>query len=260
MKVRILGCGGSGGVPLASGSWGDCDPANPRNLRTRPSILVEQGDFRVLVDTGPDMRMQLVAAGAGPIDAIFYTHAHADHAHGIDDVRALNNASGRVLDAYGSAATMADLQARFAYVFRRVEPRPGNFYIHPQLIAHVVDGPFHAGPFRIVPFDQAHGRVVSTGYRFGPFAYSTDVAALEEEAFAALEGVAVWVVDCLRFDPHPTHAHFERTMRWIERVKPRLAVLTHMNHTLDYDTVSARLPPGVVAGYDGMEIDVTTYL
>lgn len=254
MRVTILGCGGSGGVPLIGNDWGACNPDNPRNRRLRVSILVEEGDTRVLVDTSPDLRQQLLAADVARLDAVLFTHAHADHVNGIDDLRAVNRHMRAPLDIYGSPQTIQDLRARFDYVFGEVEP--GHGYYKPVLVPHEVTGPFTVGEMEIVPFEQDHGFSTTTGYRFGPFAYSTDVVRLSERAFAVLEGVRLWIVDCLRYEPHDTHANLETALAWIHRVKPSRAVLTHMNFTVDYDDLAARLPAGVVPAHDGMVLEV----
>src|SRR5690606_1681647 len=242
MRVTILGCGGSFGVPLIGGHWGACDPTNPKNRRRRVSILVEEGDTTLLVDTTPDMREQLLDADGKRVDAVLYTHAHADHSHGLNDLRALAHLMGRPIDIYGNAATLADLTTSFAYAFRTDE----NAVYKRIVVAHEITGPLRLGGVDVVPFEQDHGFGAKTlGFRFGRVAYSTDVVELDDAAFRALEGVEIWIVDCLRFEPHPTHAHFERTMSWIERVKPRRAVLTHMNQAMDYEEVRRRCPPGV---------------
>jgi phosphoribosyl 1,2-cyclic phosphate phosphodiesterase len=253
MKVTVLGCGGSGGVPLANGSWGACNPDNPRNRRRRVSVLVQNQGSNILIDTSPDLRLQLLDAKVSRIDAVLYTHDHADHCHGIDELRALSyDKNSQPIDAYGSAASMAALQQRFAYIFGQVEGSVSGLY-KPVLRAHEITGPFLAGGLPVVPFDQDHGYgAVSTGYRIGDFAYSTDLVELPAAAKAALAGLDLWIVDCLRFEPHPTHTHFERTLAWIAELKPRRAILTHLNHTMDYDDVARRCPPGVEAGYDGL--------
>jgi len=254
IKATILGCGGSHGVPLIGNRWGDCDPANPRNRRRRPSIFVEAEGVNILVDTGPDLRAQLLDAEIDRIDAVLYTHAHADHTHGIDDIRAIANFRKLCIPAYAEPDVMSYVQAKFGYIFKASEKLAS---LYPAVMeAHTFDGPFDAAGFRVVPFDQDHGICRSTGFRFGPFAYSTDVVNLGDDAFAALAGVEVWIVDCLRERAHPTHAHLEKTLSWIERVGPRRAILTHMNHQTDYDVLAAKLPDGVEPGYDGMVIEI----
>lgn len=258
MRVTILGCGGSGGVPLADGTpgghWGACDPGNPRNRRRRVSIYLRQGDTACLVDTSPDLRLQILEAGIDRLDAVFFTHAHSDHAHGLDDLRALVYRRDAPIDAYMDAKTRAALTRRFAYAFVSSHD-PDSFYgalLNDRLIC---DG-CRIGPIPVTAFAQGHGRDTTLGYRFGPVAYSTDVASLDEAAFAALDGVSLWIVDCLRERPHPTHSWLAQTLEWIARVRPRRAVLTHMNHETDYETLAALCPAGVEPGYDGMVLDV----
>jgi phosphoribosyl 1,2-cyclic phosphate phosphodiesterase len=257
MKVTLLGCGGSQGVPNSAGEWGDCDPADPRNRRLRPSVLVETeamaGEKRViLIDSGPDLREQLLSARTNSIDAVLYTHAHADHVHGIDDLRAINKAMGRPIPIWATPAVMAVLQERFAYALQGGE---GGFY-RPTLLPNVFDGAFEAAGVPVVPFEQDHGFTVTTGFRIGDFAYSTDVVQLDEAAFAVLQGVTTWIVDCVRLAPHPTHSHLERTLGWIRRIAPKQAVLTHMDGSLDYAALAALLPAGVEPGRDGLVLQV----
>lgn len=256
MRVTVLGSGGSGGVPLIGGYWGRCDPANPRNRRRRVSILIEAHGTAILVDTSPDLRAQLLDAGVAHLDAVLYTHDHADHCHGIDDLRFLRRAPAPPIPAYGTAATLKALDERFGYAFRQSTGGSGTLY-RPILAAHAIDGPFAVGAARIVPFEQDHGLgSVTTGYRVGAMAYSTDVVDLSDAAFEALRGIELWIVDCLRVEPHPTHAHLDRTLGWIDRVKPKRAILTHLNHTLDYDELARACPPGVEPAYDGLVLEV----
>jgi phosphoribosyl 1,2-cyclic phosphate phosphodiesterase len=256
MRITMLGCGGSQGVPTAAGDWGLCDPVDPRNRRRRVSLLIEAGEGdalrRLLIDTTPDFRDQMIDAGIRHLDAVLYTHAHADHLHGIDDLRAFNRAMGRPIPIWASEATLADIHRRFGYA---IGTPPGSFY-RPTLIPHLFDGPFEAAGFGIIPFDQDHGFSRSTGFRIGDFAYSTDVVTLSDMDFELLAGVSVWIVDCVRIEPHPTHSHLERTLEWIAKVKPERAVLTHMDITLDYASLAKRLPPGVIPGHDGLVIDL----
>ena len=258
MKVTLLGCGGSQGVPNSAGEWGNCDPADPRNRRRRPSVLVEtetpEGERRtILIDTGPDLREQLLAARTRWIDAVLYTHAHADHVHGIDDLRAINKAMGRPIPIWATSIVLATLKERFAYA---LEGGEGGFY-RPTLVPNAFDGPFDAVGVEVVPFEQDHGFTMTTGFRIGDFAYSTDVVQLSEAAFAALAGIRLWIVDCVRVaPPHPTHSHLERTLDWIRRVGPDRAVLTHMDQSLDYAALAALLPDGVEPGQDGLVIEL----
>jgi phosphoribosyl 1,2-cyclic phosphate phosphodiesterase len=212
--------------------------------------MVEQDGARVLIDASPDLRYQLLRARIGDVSAVLFTHVHADHVHGIDDLRAVKRRRGVEIDVYGSTETIDLLRKRFAYAFE------GAGFYTPTLRGHVVEGPFTVAGIQVTPFDQGHGDETTTGYRLGPVAYSTDVDRLEAAAFGELEGVEVWIVDCLRMSAHPTHAHFDRTLEWIERVRPRRAVLTHLGISMDYAALAARCPEGVEPAFDGMVIDV----
>jgi len=257
VKVTVLGCGSSGGTPLVGpDGWADIDRNDPKNRRRRPSIFVETDEIRILVDTSPDLRVQLIDAEIWDVDAILYTHAHADHVNGIDDIRSLNHHAGGPIDAYASPDTLETLQERFAYVFepyRKVNPQ----FWRPCLTPHVIDGPLHLGDLEILSYTQEHGRMPSLGFRFGKFAYSTDVKTLSDEAFALLDGIDTWIVDTLGEFVHPTHSHLEQTLGWIERLKPRRTILTHMGHRVDYARFRAKLPDGVEPAYDGMVIEIT---
>ena len=256
MKITLLGCGSSGGTPLLGpNGWADIDRNDPRNLRRRPSIIVETENTRILVDTSPDMRAQLLDAEVWQVDAILFTHAHADHVNGIDDIRTLNFHHGGAIDAHASAQTIDILQERFAYIFepyREVNPQ----FWRPCLNPVVIDGAFTIGDIEIQPFEQEHGRMPSLGFRFGSFGYSTDVKSLPEEAFAVLDGIEVWIVDALGETPHPTHSHVDQTLEWIARVSPKRAVLTHLSNRTDYARLAARLPAGVEPGIGGMVIQI----
>jgi phosphoribosyl 1,2-cyclic phosphate phosphodiesterase len=258
MRVTILGSGAASGVPMIGNLWGDCDPANPKNRRRRASILVEERDTALLVDTGPDVRDQLIDAGVMRLDAILYTHTHADHTHGIDEIRALNRLQRSVIDAYGTEDDLNHLLNKFSYIF---DP-PGEYkgkvaFYKPCLEARAITHgqSLIIGGIEVLPYAQDHGFMVSTGYRFGPAAYTTDAVNLPEAAFEALSGVDTWIVGCLQREPHPTHAHFDRIMEWIERVGPRRAVLTHLSFRLDYTELSKELPDHILAGYDGMVLE-----
>jgi len=264
VKLTVLGCGGSGGVPVAGreagGSWGQAKPDNPKNRRSRVSVLVEgEGASpgtraQILIDTSPDLRQQILANDITTLDAVLFTHAHADHCHGLDELRGLVYSRRQPIDAYMDEQTKTALTARFAYAFASSRD-PDNLY-PPLLVDHVIRAPFRIGGIRVTPFVQQHGKETTLGFRCGDIAYSTDASGLDEQAFAALAGVKIWVVDCLRDEPHPTHAHFAQALEWIERVKPERAVLTHMNERLDYDDLFSRCPPGVEPGYDGLTIEV----
>lgn len=259
LEVTILGCGSSGGVPRADGDWGVCDPAEPRNFRTRCSMLVRrlgEGDqTTAIVDTSPELRIQSARAGVKRCDAVLLTHDHADQVHGLDDVRAFYLRQQARIPCWMDAATDATMMRRFGYIFegeggypaicdRRLIPAHG--------VDWQVDGPSGAIPVRT--FDQDHGGVRSVGYRFGDIAYSSDVVGLDDAAFEALADLDVWIVDALRRRPHPTHAHLELALEWIARVKPRRAILTNMHIDLDFRQLAAELPEGVEPGYDGLTI------
>ena len=261
MQVVLLGTGGSAGVPLiggadGGGNWGACDPNEPRNRRTRASIVVQGSDGTLLVDTSPDMRDQLLRCRIPRVDAILFTHAHADHIVGIDDARILNRIVGRPLEAFATKATLEELTRRFAYAFRPWEPP--NFF-RPVLEARAVapgETQTIAG-MAVRLFDQDHGFSRSLGLRIGGFGYSTDVVGLDDAAFEALAGVDTWVVDCfLRHGPHKTHADLDTALAWARRVGARRTILTHMGTDMDWGWMAANLPEGVEAAHDGMVIGI----
>lgn len=263
MRVTVLGTGSSAGVPMiggpdGAGDWGACDPAEPRNRRTRSSIAIENDDGqRLLVDTSPDLREQLLACRIPQVDAILYTHSHADHITGIDDVRILNRIVQRPLTAYATQATLDEVTKRFGYAFRPWKP-PG-FY-RPVLLPEVIEAgqTIETAGLSVRLFRQDHGSMETLGLRVGGFGYSTDVVRLDDAAFAALDGVDTWVVGCfLRKGPHWTHADLAQVLQWVERVRPRRAVLTHMSSDMDWAWLRDNLPPHVEPGYDGMVLDVT---
>jgi phosphoribosyl 1,2-cyclic phosphate phosphodiesterase len=253
MKVIVLGCGASWGVPAIGPDWGRCDQTDPRNRRRRCSLLVESRGSVLLIDMAPDLREQLLAANVARLDAVLLTHAHADHLHGIDDIRIVNQLIGKALPIYTSPEALAEVERRFGYALLPVPDKP---LYRPALIGRPIDGPFTAAGVRIVPIAQDHGYSMSLGFRIGPVAYSTDVTALDETAFAELAGTEIWIVDCMRREPHPTHSHLAKTLAWIDRVRPRRAILTHMDQSLDYRELCAELPGGVEPGYDGLTIEL----
>jgi phosphoribosyl 1,2-cyclic phosphate phosphodiesterase len=265
LVATILGCGSSPGVPRIGNDWGACDPTEPKNRRLRCSLLVERigADGRktvVLVDTGPDVRAQLLGAGVDRLDAVLYTHAHADHSHGIDDLRVFWQDSERRVDVYADAATLARFDQAFAYCFRTL---PGSFY-PPILEAHEItagqafsiEGP--GGPIEFLPYRQVHGDIHSLGFRIGGLAYSCDVSALPDETLPHLADLDTWIVDALRYRPHPSHFSLRETLAWIERLTPRRAILTHMHIDLDYQRLKRELPPGVEPAFDGMTVEIQT--
>jgi len=266
LEVRILGCGSSGGVPRLGENgpfWGACDPSNPKNRRSRCSILVTrrapEGETRLLVDTSPDLREQLLAACVGRLDAVLITHDHADQLHGIDDLRVVAMNMKRRLDVWSDIHGLAGVRKKFGYCFAT----PVGSDYPPILNAHQIAEPFSpfalggaGGTIPVLAFRMGHGKIESLGYRFGPIAYSSDADTLDERAFTALAGVECWIVDALRYTPHPSHSHVARTLEWIERVKPKRAVLTNLHVDLDYETLRRELPPTVEPAYDGMTISI----
>ncbi|HXJ01265.1 MAG TPA: MBL fold metallo-hydrolase [Micropepsaceae bacterium] len=265
LQATILGCGSSAGVPRlggpdGTGDWGACDPENPKNRRRRCSLLVRRGGTAVLVDTSPDMREQLLAARVAHLDAVLMTHPHADQTNGIDDLRPLNFLMRRRVDMYADAAALAHLKRQFSYCF---ETPFGSEY-PPIITGHIIPEPFSpfaltgvGGPIPVLAFWQQHGPVKSLGFRFGGLAYSSDVSGLDENAFAVLEGVDTWIVDALRYTPHPTHANIATALSWIERVKPRRAILTNLHIDVDYAELAAQLPAGIEPAFDGMIVDAS---
>lgn len=258
LDFTILGCGSSGGVPRLGGHWGACDPANPKNHRRRCSMLVERhangGTTRVLIDTSPDMRAQLLDAGIGSLDAVVWTHGHADHTNGIDDLRQIVFNTRRRLAVWADVPTQEQLVARFAYAFVQPEGSP----YPPILDMHTIDGDIavqgDGGPLTLTPFRANHGNIDALGFRIGPLAYLPDAVDIPEESWPVLEGLDTWVVDALRHKPHPTHAHLALTLDWIARARPARAVLTNMHNDLDHDAVAAETPPHVTPAHDGMAL------
>ncbi|WP_181017917.1 MBL fold metallo-hydrolase [Sneathiella aquimaris] len=250
MKVRILGCGTSGGVPRIGNDWGACDPNEPKNRRSRCSILVENEGTKVLIDTSPDMRNQLLDADVGKLDGVVWTHEHADQCHGIDELRVLAIRNRERVKVWGNKVTLDVLMRRFDYCFQQLDGSP-----YPAILEeHFIDGPFDIGNINFIPFDQDHGSVISLGFRMGNIGYSNDLVNLDDNGFDILKGVDTWIVDAMRYTPHPTHVNLETALKWIERLKPRRAILTNMHVDLDYQTLLKELPAGVEPAYDGMEI------
>jgi len=260
-RLTVLGCGSSGGVPRVGSMWGACDPTNPRNRRRRCSVLVEkrgrEGATVVLVDTSPDLREQLLSVRASWLDGVLFTHDHADHTHGIDDLRMVAYAMKRRIDVYADAVTRESLLCRFAYCF---ETPPGSSY-PPILVAHeiapgqrfTISG--KGGDIDVTAVPQLHGDIASLGFRFSGLAYSPDTSDIPPEAVPQLEGLDVWIVDALRHQPHPSHFHVARALEWVKRLRPKRTILTHMTGELDFERLSRELPPGVEPAYDGMVIE-----
>ena len=260
LEYVILGCGSSGGVPRADGDWGACDPSNPKNARSRCSLMVRrrspagpEQETTVLIDTSPDLRLQTAAAGVKRVDAVLFTHDHADQTAGIDDLRAFFLRHRRRTPCYMDANTRGNIMRRFTYVFEGEGGYPAICDPEPvpdHGAAWVIEGP--SGAIPVTTFEQDHGDIKSIGYRIGNVAYSSDVVGLPEASFEALKGVRVWIVDALRYRPHPTHATVEQALGWIERVRPDRAILTNLHVDLDYETLKRELPDGVEPAYDGL--------
>jgi phosphoribosyl 1,2-cyclic phosphate phosphodiesterase len=259
-SFTILGSGSSGGVPRPALGWGACDPSNPKNRRRRTSLLVERRDgasvTRVLVDTSPDLREQLLEAEVDWLDAVLFTHEHADHTHGIDDLRGLFIHRRRRVDVYLDEPTSKVLRARFGYCF---EAPVGSEY-PPIVTEHrlqagqsiTVDG--EGGPITALPVLQEHGDIRSLGFRFGRLAYSCDLSGLPEASVTALPGTEVWIVDALRYRPHPSHFSVDDALGWIARIKPARAILTNLHSDLDYNELRSKLPPHVEPAFDGLKV------
>lgn len=266
LRVTLLGSGSSGGVPRATGEWGKCDPNEPKNRRSRCALLLQlwqgaagpaQAATTVLIDTPPDLRLQLAAASPAHIDAVILSHDHADQTNGFDDLRAYFQKQRRTIPVWMDERTAATFLVRFGYAFRSlggypaIARRAGR--IAP-LSPITIEGP--GGAMDLLPLEQEHGFSKSLGFRVGGFAYSNDLVAMPEASFAALAGLELWIVDALRETPHPTHTHLGQSLDWIARLKPRRAVLTNMHIDLDYQSLKARLPQGVEPGYDGWSVDL----
>jgi phosphoribosyl 1,2-cyclic phosphate phosphodiesterase len=260
-RFTIMGCGSSPGVPRVGNDWGKCDPANPRNRRQRAGALLERkeeaGTTTVLIDTGPDLREQLLRADVRKVDGVLYTHDHADHTHGIDDLRMIAYFMRRRVPVWADAPTKVSLLGRFGYCFATP---PGGSY-PPILTVHDIHPPQPVriegagGPVEAIPVVQEHGDVPSLGFRFGTIAYSPDISGLSAGSARLLEGLDVWIVDALRYTPHPSHFSVSQTLEWIEKVGAKRAILTHLHIDLDYELLKRELPAHVEPAYDGMTIE-----
>ncbi|MEI7669466.1 MAG: MBL fold metallo-hydrolase [Pseudomonadota bacterium] len=255
MKITILGSGASYGVPVVGCSCKTCKSNNPKNKRKRVSVLVESATTKILIDTPPDLKQQAIDNDITSISAVIYTHDHADHLHGIDDLRIFNQLQGGILDIYGDEKTLSKIREKFPYIFR-VPQQFNNIWLKPSLNQITINPPekFVIGDIEIQPFWQEHGPNRTLGFRFGNFAYSTDVNGLSEEAMQILAGVDTWVVDCLGYRKALTHAHLEMTLGWIDQLKPRVSYLTHMSHDFDYDALASELPENVFPAFDGLVV------
>jgi phosphoribosyl 1,2-cyclic phosphate phosphodiesterase len=262
LKFTILGCGSSGGVPRPALGWGDCDPNNSKNRRRRTSLLVERrganGVTRVLIDTSPDLREQLIDADVDWLDGVLYSHEHADHTHGIDDLRSLFIKQRRRIDVYLDDHTAKMMHARFGYCFKSP---PGSEYPpivteHRLTAGRAISIAGKGDTITALPLLQQHGDIASFGFRFGNLAYSCDLSDMPPESAAALTGLDVWIVDALRYRPHPSHFSLADALAWIERIKPRRAILTNLHADLDYDVLRAKLPAHVEPAFDGITLEV----
>ncbi|MBF0248403.1 MAG: MBL fold metallo-hydrolase [Alphaproteobacteria bacterium] len=257
MRVTVLGCGSSAGTPSVEAGWGACDPDNPKNRRTRPSLFVEHAGKSILIDTSPDLREQLLRHDIRRIDAVLYTHAHSDHLHGIDDLRGINRLMSAAIPAYMDAQTHASIRERFGYVLEPLA-EDATMYYKSTLIAHEVrhGERFQAAGIEVTAIEQDHAYVGTLGFRIGDFAYSTDLIAMHEEGFDLLNGIKVWMLGTFTDKPHPTHLDVGRALEWIARVKPERAYLTHLSFGLDHQTLQDTLPDTVFVAYDGLGVDV----
>ncbi len=262
LRLTILGCGSSPGTPRITGDWGSCDPSNPRNRRLRAAALIERisatGRTVVAIDTGPDFRAQMIAAEVRHLDGVVYTHAHADHIHGIDDLRGFFLTQRQRIGVHADTATMERLREGFGYCFEA--PAGSNYppIVEPHIIDHsadfTIDG--EGGPITFRPLPQQHGGIVTLGFRMGPIAYCPDVSGFPESTAANLEGLALLVIDALQHQPHPSHFSLGEALEWIERLKPGKALLTHMHIGLDYDATMRETPGHVEPSYDGQVFEI----
>ena len=264
IRATVLGCGSSGGVPRIGGRWGECDPANPRNRRRRCSLLVERigadGVTRLLIDTGPDLVAQMLDAGVAELDAVLYTHAHADHIHGIDDLRQIVYNMARIMPVWADAPTTAALRERFGYIFDTPE---GSCY-PPVAALNLIDGPMRfdgaGGTIDVTPFEVDHGGMPALGFRLsagaGALVYLPDVHQIPDAAWPVISDCDIFICDALRRTPHPSHAHLELTLEWIAQSRARRGVITNMHIDLDYADVMAETPDHVIPAHDGLVLEL----
>lgn len=252
MKLTILGCGTSSGVPRIGNDWGSCDPGQSRNRRTRASIIVEGGETRILVDTGPDLRQQLLDTEIDRIDHVIWTHEHSDHCHGIDELRQMYSPAKGPVACHARPRTLSEIQQRFSFAFKGVGPYPSY------AIAYMLPHRTRLGAIAVQAADMPHGSISTAALRFEygskVIAYTTDFTSLPSQATDCVRDVDIWVVDALRKREHPTHPHLNQVLGWIEQFRPNRAILTHMDNSMDYQTLRAELPDHVEPGFDGMEI------
>lgn len=265
LVIRILGCGSSGGVPRIGNNWGVCDPDEPKNRRTRSSILVTRnsikGRTRVLVDTSPDLREQLLAAKCSHLDAVLYTHDHADQCHGLDDLRPIAYATRRQVPVYMNDATRKTLHERFRYAFFQAENSVYPAILNDHLMPpdnqwSEINGEGGVIPFK--PFEVDHGpNFKAQGFRIGNLVYTPDISDIPDASLSSLNDLDIWIIDALRLDPHPTHFNLETALAWIKRMQPHRAILTNLHVDMDYQTLCSDLPVGIVPAFDGMEVEVS---
>ena len=256
LSFTILGCGSSGGVPRLGGNWGDCDPNNSKNQRLRCSLLVEQigndGTTRVLIDTSPDMRYQLLKSNIGKLDGVVYTHGHADHVHGIDDLRMIFFNMRRKINVWADEKTQKALYQKFGYTFIQEGPYP------PILEMSTIEGQFsiqgEGGKIKFNPFEVKHGTITSLGFRINDVTYLPDVSEMNKNAWDHIKKTNIWILDALRRTPHQSHTHLSQSLEWIEKSGVKKAVLTNMHIDMDYETLSNELPKNVEPAFDGMKI------
>ena len=263
MKITILGCGASNGVPVLGCKCATCTSGDPKNKRTRVSVYVEMGDLRLLIDASPDLREQALRHNITNVNAVMFTHAHADHAGGIDELRNFNYLNDAVLPVYMDHPTYEELHGRYEYCFQPPHKQFGWFRPSLAYTPLEIGKTINIRGVNISVFKQIHGQFieraepyVTLGIRIGDFAYSTDVKELPAESLAALKGVRYWVVDCLRPEPAPTHSHLDLTLSWIKQISPERAWLTHMNHQMEYNELKKHLPQGVEPAYDGLSFSL----
>jgi len=254
MKLRVLGCGTSAGIPAFYGMYGRCDPENPKNNRLRTSLLIQEEGENWLIDAGPDLRQQLITAKVDKVHGVFLTHAHADHTLGLNDLKPFFAVHRDKIPLYADDQTFKGVRQIFGFLIDEGQKVRLPIY-RPFLTHHLLKDVFMWKNHRVQTFLQDHGGSFSRGFRFGNWAYSTDVKELSDEALKLLQGIDLWFVDCLSITERPTHAHLEKTLEWIEILKPQKAILIHMGPEMDYDFLGKRLPSGVCPAYDGMEVD-----
>ncbi|MBI28833.1 MAG: Ribonuclease BN [Alphaproteobacteria bacterium MarineAlpha5_Bin11] len=250
MKIRVLGCGSSFGVPLIGNKFGNCDSNNSKNYRTRPSILINSNDKNILIDSGPDLRFQLLQANIEKIDACLYTHKHADHIHGINDLRALSLFMKKKIPAWGSEETIDYLINNFNYIFKKTQ------IYEPIMDTNIIADTFYIDDIKINSFQHNHGKIDCTSYRINDFAYSTDIKYFYDNTLDKLKGIKLWIIGCLRMDSHPSHASYDQIMEYINYIKPEKTYLTHLTGLMDYETLINITPENINPAYDGLELNI----